>query len=340
MLEHLPRVRFATLPTPLEEAPRLAEALGGITLYVKREDLSGLAFGGNKSRLLEYVIADLLERGIDTVVAVAAAQSNKLREVAAAAARFGLHAVLLIDDEPPAGTPQGNLLLYDLLGAEVRFLGKPPAGRDMLAAQELVAAEEEVKVELERAGRKVELLERRLGYGVLATAAYVDAARELVGQFAEQAIGPDRIFITAGGGATIAGLVLGLKHLRCPARVVGVSVLQPPATVTAGAVDLARRCAERLDIETRITPEDFTVLDYADPGYGILTPSVARAIRLAATRHGVVLDPVYNGKTMAALIDQVEAGAIVPGMTVVTVNTGGGPALFAYADELVRLGAE
>jgi 1-aminocyclopropane-1-carboxylate deaminase/D-cysteine desulfhydrase-like pyridoxal-dependent ACC family enzyme len=266
MLEHPPRVRFATLPTPLEEAPRLAEALGGIRLYVKREDLSGLSFGGNKSRLLEYVIADLLERGVDTVVAVAAAQSNKLREVAAAAARFGLHAVLLIDDEPPQGTPQGNLLLYDLLGAEVRFLGKPPAGRDMLAAQELVAAEEEVKAELERAGRKVELLERRLGYGVLATAAYVDAAREVVDQFAEQAIEPDRIFITAGGGATIAGLVLGLKHLRCPARVVGVSVLQPPETVIAGAVELARRCAELLGIETRITAEDFTVLDYAAPG--------------------------------------------------------------------------
>jgi 1-aminocyclopropane-1-carboxylate deaminase/D-cysteine desulfhydrase-like pyridoxal-dependent ACC family enzyme len=132
----------------------LAEALGGPRIFVKREDLSGLAFGGNKSRLLEYVIADLLERGIDTVVAMAAAQSNKLREVAAAAARFGLRAVLLVDDERPACAPQGNLLLFELLGAEVRFLGKPPPGRDMLAAQELVAAQEQVKAELERPGAR------------------------------------------------------------------------------------------------------------------------------------------------------------------------------------------
>lgn len=331
---HLPRLRFANLPTPLEEAPRLAEALGGPRLFVKREDLSGLAFGGNKSRLLEYVMADLLERGIDTVVAMAAAQSNKLREIAAAAARFGLRAVLLIDDERPA-LLKGNLLLLDLLGAEVRFLGKPPPGRDMLAAQELVAAQEEVKAELEREGCRVELLERRLGYGALATAAYVDAACEMIPQFAEFGIEPDRMFIAAGGGATIAGLVLGLKHMRCPVHVVGVSVLQAPATVTAGALDLATRCAERLRIETTVTPDDFTVLDYADRGYGVLTRPVVDAIRLLATRHGMVPDPVYNGKTMSALIDQVRSGAIGPDMTVVLVNTGGGPALFAYGEDLL-----
>jgi 1-aminocyclopropane-1-carboxylate deaminase/D-cysteine desulfhydrase-like pyridoxal-dependent ACC family enzyme len=331
MLEHLPRLRFANLPTPLEEAPRLAKELGGPKIYIKREDLSGLAFGGNKTRLMEYVMADLLARGVDAVVACAAAQSNKLREVAACAARFGLRAVLLVDDERPRATPQGNLLLFELLGAEVRFLGRPP--HDVLRAQR------EVQAELERAGHKVEVLDRSLGYGALATAAYVDAACELVDQCAGQGIDPDRVFVTAGGGATIAGLVLGLKHRGCRARVVGVSILQQPADIAAGALDLAKRCASLLGIGTEVTAADFTVLDQIAPGYGVLTPEVAAAIRLVATRHGILLDPVYNGKTMAGLIDQIRSGAIGADETVVFMDTGGGPALFAYGEEIVRLGA-
>jgi 1-aminocyclopropane-1-carboxylate deaminase/D-cysteine desulfhydrase-like pyridoxal-dependent ACC family enzyme len=327
----LPRLRFANLPTPLEAAPRLAEELGGPRIFIKREDLSGLAFGGNKTRLMEYVVADLLDRGIDAVVACAAAQSNKLREVAASAARFGLRAVLLVEDEPPKTTPQGNLLLFELLGAEVRFLGRPP--HDVLRAQR------EVEAELERAGHKVEVLDRSLGYGALATAAYVDAACELAGQCAEQGIDPDQVFVTAGGGATIAGLVLGLKHRGCRARVVGVSIMQQPEAVTAGALDLAKRCAVLLGIETEVAAADFTVLDYIAPGYGVLTPEVAAAIRLVATRHGILLDPVYNGKTMAGLIDQIRSGAIAADETVVLMDTGGGPALFAYGGEIVRLGA-
>jgi 1-aminocyclopropane-1-carboxylate deaminase/D-cysteine desulfhydrase-like pyridoxal-dependent ACC family enzyme len=335
MLDHLPRARFAHLPTPLEEAPRLSQALGGPRIHIKREDLSGLAFGGNKSRLMEYVMGDLLARGVDAVVAAAAAQSNKLREVAAAAARFGLRAVLLIDDERPARL-QGNLLLLDLLGAEVRYLGKPPPGHNMLAADSIVVAQDEVRAELEREGHVVEVLDRRQAYGALATAAYVDAACELMDQFAAQGIDPDHVFVTAGGSATIAGLVLGLKHRGCRARVVGASILQAPEVVKAGAVGLAARCSGLLGIATTIEAADFTVLDYAAPGYGIVTRPVVDAIRLAAAHHGMVLDPVYNGKTMAALIDQVHAGALGPEHSVVYVNTGGGPALFAYADEMAQ----
>jgi 1-aminocyclopropane-1-carboxylate deaminase/D-cysteine desulfhydrase-like pyridoxal-dependent ACC family enzyme len=145
------------------------------------------------------------------------------------------------------------------------------------------------------------------------------------------------VFVTAGGSATIAGLVLGLKHRSSRARVVGVSILQQPAAVTAGAIDLAARCAALLGIATRIEPTDFTVLDYAAPGYGILTPEVISAVRLAATHHGMVLDPVYNGKTMAALVDQIRGGAVGPDQSVVYVNTGGGPALFAYANEIAQM---
>lgn len=322
---NLARTRFAHLPTPLEAAPRLTEALGGPDILIKREDLCGLAFGGNKTRLMEYVIGDALERGIDAVVAAASPQSNKLREVAAAAARVGMRAVLLVDGDPTPTPPQGNLLLFDLLGAEVRFLGR---GRDVLAAQR------EVQAELERAGHRVAVLDRRLAYGALATAAYVDAARELVEQLADRRLEPEWIFVTVGAGMTLAGLVLGLKHLGSRARVVGVSVSGAAATVAPDVVDHARRAAELLGLATAVTEADFQLIDGAHPGYGLMSPDVAETIRLVARHHGMVLDPVYNAKTMRALIEQIGKGELEPRDTVVLVNTGGAPALFAHQAEL------
>ena len=321
---YLPRTRFAHLPTPLEPAPRLTKALGGPEILVKREDLSGLAFGGNKTRLMEYVIGDALERGLDAVVAAASPQSNKLREVAAAAGRFGMRAVLLVEGRAPA-QPQGNLLLFELLGAEVRFLER---GQDVLAAQR------EVQAELERAGHRVAVLDRRLEYGALATAAYVDAARELVEQLADRRLEPQRIFVTVGAGMTQAGLVLGLKHLGSRARVVGVSVSGAAAAVAPDVIEHARRAASLLGLATTVTEADFELIDGAHPGYGLMSPDVAKTIRLVARHHGMVIDPVYNAKTMRALIEQIRKGEIGPTSIVVLINTGGAPALFAHQTEL------
>jgi 1-aminocyclopropane-1-carboxylate deaminase/D-cysteine desulfhydrase-like pyridoxal-dependent ACC family enzyme len=326
---NLPRVRLAQLPTPLEEAPRLSAALGGVRLLIKREDLSGLCSGGNKTRLLDYVMGDALERGVNAVVAAAKPQSNKLREIAAAAARLGMRAVLLLDGGRPAGAAQGNLLLLELLGAELRFLGPPDPKRDLLAEQEAVQAE------LEAAGHGVAVLDRRLAYGALATAAYVDAAAELLVQLEAEGVAPDFVYITAGAGMTLAGLVLGLKHLGCPARPVGVTIDRPADAVATDVVDHAGRAAELLGIETIVTEGDFDVLGgYAGPGYGIVTPAVIETIRLVARHHGLVLDPVYNGKAMTGLIDQIRRGAIALGQTVVYFDTGGAPALFAYNQAL------
>jgi 1-aminocyclopropane-1-carboxylate deaminase/D-cysteine desulfhydrase-like pyridoxal-dependent ACC family enzyme len=324
MPHHLPRAPFAHLPTPLEEAPRLTAALGGPQILVKREDLCGLAFGGNKTRLMEYVIGDALERGIDAVVAAASPQSNKLREVAAAAGRFGMRAVLLVDGGAQAPR-QGNLLLFELLGAEVRFL---EGGQDVLAAQR------EVQAELEAAGHKVAVLDRRLEYGPLATAAYVDAARELVEQLADRRQEPDWIFITVGAGMTLAGLVLGLKHLGARARVVGVSVSGAAAAVVPEVIEHARRAAVLLGLATTVTEADFALVDGAHPGYGLMSPDVAATIRLVARHHGMVLDPVYNAKTMRALTAQIRRGEVGLRDTVVFVNTGGAPALFAHQADL------
>lgn len=322
---NLPRARFAHLPTPLEVAPRLTGTLGGPTILVKREDLCGLACGGNKTRLMEYVIGDALERGIDAVVAAASPQSNKLREVAAAAGRFGMRCVLLVEGERPPGPPQGNLLLFDLLGAEVRFLGP---------ATEVLAAQRAVQAELERAGHNVAVLDRRLAYGALATAAYVDAGRELAEQLAQDGLDPDWIFVTVGAGMTIAGLVLGLKHQGSRARVVGVSVSRPAATVVPDIIEHAGRAAKLLNLAVTVTESDVILIDGAYPGYGLMSPDVVDTIRLVARHHGMILDPTYNAKTMRTLIEQIRSGEIAPSDRVVFINTGGAPALFAHHAEL------
>jgi D-cysteine desulfhydrase len=177
-------------------------------------------------------------------------------------------------------------------------------------------------------------LDRRLEYGALATAAYVDAARELFEQLVDRRLALERIFVTVGAGMTHAGLVLGLKHLGSRARVVGVSVSGTAATVAPDVVEYARRAAGLLGLATTVTEADFGLIDGAHPGYGLMSPDVVEAIRLVAGHHGMVLDPVYNAKTMRALIGQIRKGEIGPSGSVVFVNTGGAPALFAHQAEL------
>ena len=321
LCSHLPRVALASLPTPLEEAPRLAAALGGPRLLFKRDDLSGLCWGGNKVRVMDYVMGDVIEQGCDVVISSAGVQSNKLREIAAAANRLGLRAVLLLQGDPP----QGNLLLFHLLGAEVRYLSaEERSGPGVLAAQE------QLRAELEGEGRSVAVLDRRLAYGAVATAAYVDAAEELVLQLARRGLDPDVIYVSVGAGMTMAGLVLGIKHLSCRARVVGVC-MEPQAAAGPQIVDFARRAAELLGLSTRVARDDFDLVDeYLGAGYAALVAP----IELVARHHGLVLDPVYNARTMLALVDRVRAGGLTAAQTVVYLNTGGSPALFGAADEL------
>jgi 1-aminocyclopropane-1-carboxylate deaminase/D-cysteine desulfhydrase-like pyridoxal-dependent ACC family enzyme len=326
-----PRVRLVHLPTPLEEAPALSAELG-IDLLIKREDLAGLCVGGNKSRLMEFALGALRARGIDTLVAHAADQSNKLRDIAAAAARCGMRAVLLVpgDAQIPGAPPQGNRLLFDVLGADVRNVG---SGLDDAA---VLAAEEAVRDELARAGRRVAILDRRLDYGVDATIAYVDAAEELRGQLLASGRGEAMaVFVAAGAGMTTAGLALGLKHLGAPARVHGVCIARPAAGLADDIVSHAARAAAQLQIETRLVPGDVALEDdVLAPGYGIVTPEIAAVVRRVARAHGLVLDPVYNAKVARCLFRRVESGAVPRGATVVLMNTGGAPAIYAHAGAL------
>lgn len=325
-----PRVRFVHLPTPLEPAPRLSEALG-VDLLIKREDLAGLCVGGNKSRLLEFALGSLRDNGVDTLIAYAAAQSNKLRDIAAVAARCGMKAVLLIPgpSHPDGTPPQGNRLLFDILGADVRVVAP---GLDRAA---IMAAQEAVRHELARAGHRPAILDRQLDYGIDATVAYVDAAEELHGQLAGAAASPHSVFIAVGAGMTAAGLALGLKHLGSPMRVTGVCISSRAMHLEPEIESHAARAAERLGIPTRLGAEDLTLADdYVASGYGVLTPPLVNVIRRFARLHGMIVDPVYNAKVALALVDRIAAGRIPRGATVVYVNTGGGPATYEYGEEL------
>jgi 1-aminocyclopropane-1-carboxylate deaminase/D-cysteine desulfhydrase-like pyridoxal-dependent ACC family enzyme len=327
----LPRIPLALLPTPYQEATRLSAALGGPRIFIKRDDLAGLGFGGNKARLMEFVMGAARRDGCDAVVASSSVQSNKLREIAVACNRLGLRCVLCLQHGDPRAPRQGNLLLYDLLGVELRFLSPQQSEEPRV-----LEAQQAVQAQLEAQGHRVYVMDRRLEYGALAAAAYVAQAEELARQAAKMEAMPHRVCITVGAGMTAAGLILGLKHLGCPARVDGVCTERPAGVLLPEILDHARRAAELLEVNTRVEPEDVRLFDqYLAPGYGRMTPAVAEAIRLTAKHEGIFLDPVYTGKTMAALIDRIRRGDIDREECVAFVHTGGVPALFAYSDELV-----
>lgn len=329
LCDALPRVPLACLPTPLEPAYRLSEALGGPEIWFKRDDRAGLSYGGNKTRLMEYVMADVQAQGCDAVVAAASIQSNKMRETAAAAARLGLRAVLCLH-HGDALPPQGNRLLFELLGAEVRPL--KPEESDGAADLEV---QQRIRAELAEQGHNAYVMDRRLQYGALSTVAYVHAAEELAGQCAERGVEPDAAFISVGAGMTAAGLALGLKRLGSGVRVEAVCASQRAEQVWPDVLDYAARAADALGWPEGLAEGELTLHDtYLGPGYGVLTPEIARAIRLVARTEGVLLDPVYTGKTMAGLMDRIRRGHLRKGQRVVFVHTGGVPALFAYNAEL------
>ena len=329
-----PRASLANLPTPLEPCPGLTRELGGPEIWVKRDDLTGLATGGNKTRMFEYVLGRALADGVDTVVAGAAVQSNYCRQLAAACAKLGLECHLLLrrvrgekDDEI-----QGGLLLDLLVGAEVELV----EGVDWVELGERIRARAR---EYEAQGRTVYVGrmgdESRLGrYAV----AYAHAFAELVAQAEEQNLTIDEMWMSSSD-ATQAGLALAAKHCESRMRLVGLpAVPQPIApgwTFPECIAAFGNEAAEILGLSTRLEPEDITsITDYVGPGYGQLTDAARAAMRLAGRCDALLLDPVYTSKAMAGLIDHARRGLIGPGRTIVFLHTGGLPALFAYADSL------
>jgi len=331
-VDRLPRFPLANLPTPLQEATRLRDALGGPDncprILIKRDDLTGLAFGGNKVRKLEFLVADALAKGATVLIPAGAAQSSHSRATAAAAVVAGLKSVLVLVSSEIAPAAQGNLLLDELLGAEMRFV---PPGTDRGEYMSHVADE------LAQAG-EVPYVIPVGGSNEIGAAGYLTMALELQQQLPALRADPTRVYFANGSGGTQAGVTLGTKALGMRAAPVGVldSYLSPEDRERA--VSIANMAAMLVGDATRVTLDDMINLDgYFGEAYGIPTPAGDEAILLLARTDALFLDSTYTGKAMSALIDHIRTGQISPDETVVFVHTGGNPALFAHAERLSGL---
>lgn len=326
------RIPLATLPTPLHELPRLRHALGGPDrcpkILIKRDDLTGLALGGNKARKLEFLIADALAQGCTVVVTTGAAQSNHARMTAAAARAAGLQVELVLTAHADAPL-QGNLLLDRLFGATVHFV-PPPADPTLATSDEEEAKVAEVLDSLRRRGERPYLIPVG-GSSGLGAIGYFSATPELIGQL--DAIGerPTRLYVASGSRGTQAGITLGAKYYRAPYEVYGVAVSGGESFKRDRALRVGNEAAAIAGIPTRLVPEDLvTDQEFIGDGYGIPTPEGLEAIELLAQCEGILLDPVYTSKAMAALIRHARDGVLDPAATVAFVHTGGVPALFAH----------
>jgi len=319
---NIPRVHFAHLPTLVEELPRLSEHLKGPKILVKRDDQTGLAFGGNKTRKLEFLVAEALEQGAKTLISGGALQSNHCRQTAAAAARFGLDCILVLNGEMP-DHPSANLLLDQMFGAELVTI-PDRALRDKTLQDTYDKAVS--------SGRKPYLVTYG-GSSPTGALGYAYAMKE----FTEQNVPADWIVFGTSSGGTHAGLVLGQRVFGYKGKILGISIDEPEAwlktRVSALASDASEKMGERIDF----TREDVLANEeYCRAGYGVLTDAEREAVRLFAKHEGLLLDPVYTGRAAAGMIDLIRQGFFRKNETVLFWHTGGQPALFAekYANKI------
>lgn len=313
-MKNIPRMKIAHLPTPVGAMPRLSDNLGGPRLLVKRDDQTSLAFGGNKTRKLEYLLAEAKANGAKTIITTGAAQSNHCRQTAAASALMGFECVLLLVGEPPEFY-SGNLLLDHLFNAEIIWTTREERDEKLQSVFEIYWSN----------GRRPYLVPYG-GSSETGVSAYVHAMKELLAQD----IKPDWIVFASSSGGTQAGLVLGAKTFGFSGKILGISVDEQAGALQEQVVDLANRCAVFLDIEERVFNTDVLVnYDYLGGGYGIMGEAEQEAIRLFARYEGLLLDPVYTGRAAAGLIDLVRKNFFSHEQTVLFWHTGGTPALFA-----------
>jgi len=327
-LDQQPRVQLAHLPTSLEFCPRLSEALGGPRVWVKREDCTGLAFGGNKTRTLEFILGKVMESGADTVVLGAGHQSNYCRQLAAAAVRLGLKAHLILHKYDPSREVQGNLLLDYLLGADVHLMDAP-------LGEPMEAAKQKLGEELRRAGHNVFVIDSARGEA-LAAVAYVRFILELQEQVESSGIRPDFIYLSGAGG-TQSGMVLGAKVLGLPWQVVGITPIRWDEDIHQRLAREATDASRILNLDVTVKPDEIVNYeDYVGEGYGKTTPAGLEAMKLMARTEGIILDPVYTSKALAGLMAHIKQGKVGPDHTVIFVHTGGTPALFAYNQDILK----
>jgi D-cysteine desulfhydrase family pyridoxal phosphate-dependent enzyme len=319
---NISRLNFAHLPTPVEELPRLSEVLGGPRLFIKRDDLTGLAFGGNKTRKLEFLVAEARDQGAQTLISGGALQSNHCRQTAAAAARFGFKCILVLSgDEPKQAT--ANRLLDELFGAEIVHVADRKDRDRILQETFDRAATDGIKPYLVPYG----------GSNSTGALGYAFAMKELL----EQNLNPDWIVFATSSGGTHAGLLLGQRVFGYEGKVLGISIDESEEWLKQNVSELASLTSEKLGKRIEFTSDDVLAnAAYCSAGYGVLTEQEREAIRLFATCEGLLLDPVYTGRAAAGMIDLIRKGFFKKDDTVLFLHTGGQPALFAdqYANRI------
>ena len=324
-LGRFPRVRLGHLPTPLEPMIRLGARLGGPKLWIKRDDCTGLATGGNKTRKLEYLMADALKQGADTLITVGALQSNHARQTAAAASKLGLKCILVLEERVSQPTDayrhNGNVLLDRLLGATLKYV---PRDSSMTAAAE--AAAEEVR----KSGGRPYVIPGG-GSNAIGALGYVGCALEILQQAAERDIRIDRVVHATGSSGTQAGLIAGFAAMQSGVGVLGITVGRPRANQEANVAKLVDATADLLGLKGAIARDSIKANDgYFGEAYGIPTPGMKEAVGLLAETEAVLLDPVYSGKAMSGLIDLVRKQTFDKDENIVFIHTGGQAGLFAY----------
>jgi D-cysteine desulfhydrase family pyridoxal phosphate-dependent enzyme len=321
------KMSFAGFPTPLQRMPRLSKALGGPNLFIKRDDMTDLAFGGNKSRKLEFSFAEAQNKGADVVITTGAVQSNCACMVAAAARRLGMKPVLVLVGEEPQ-VYDGNLLLDKILSAEIHFLETygPHVEEYMNSLAEKYRSEGHVPLVIP------------VGASLPSTVpGYALALQEVVNQFEAIDESLDYIVCTCGTGGTQAGLIFGAKLLDVQTKIIGATVFASKEDATKTILEFVNGAVQLFDVDISATVEDVTVFDdYIKEGYGKLNKDVTEALKLVAQTEGIFIDPVYTGKAMVMLIDLIRKGYFKKNDNVLFFHTGGLPALFLFKNELQK----
>jgi D-cysteine desulfhydrase len=329
-LARFPRRRYTEGRTPVEKLSRLSKELGGPTIYVKRDDLLGLAAGGNKTRKLEFLVADAIERGADALVTCGAVQSNHCRLTLAAAVKEGMKCRLVLEERVEGSydaDASGNNFLFRLLGVDgVRVV---PGGANMDTEMAIVADE------LKSDGRKPYVIPGG-GSNAVGATGYAACALEILSQTFEAGIAIDRVVTASGSAGTHAGLVTGFEGANAGIPVIGINVSRPKKEQEDKVYALVRQTAERLGLPFEIARDKVLCFgDYVGPGYSLPTPAMGEAVRMLARLEGILLDPVYTGKTMAGLIDLARNGYFEKNENVLFLHTGGSPALYAYRENVL-----
>lgn len=323
-LVNFPKRNYISGRTPIEKMEALTKELGGPAIYIKRDDLTGLPFGGNKTRKLEYLIADALEKGSDTIITCGAVQSNHCRLTLAAAIREGLHCQLIIEERIPNSYDyhaNGNNFLFNLMKPEAIYIC--PFGQSPLVEMEKLA-------EKLRCEGRVPYIIPVGGSNEIGDLGYVACAEEIVEQMNEMKISFDRIFVTSGSAGSHAGLLAGMKLLKQDITVQGIGINRPYEVQRAAVLELANDTIEKMGYEPFLTLEDVIVdCGYIGGGYSVPTEKGVKAVELVAQTEAIMLDPTYTGKTMSGLIDMIQKGLVKKGENILFVHTGGTPGLFA-----------